>query len=304
MQTLTFTCKVVTPLFLGGANGDVPELRAPSIKGGMRYWWRAMHANLPMAEMRKREARIFGGASPGQRSKVLIRIPDAGEGHSRVSAPLVPHKDFMRKDAIEPGEQFTVQLSLMPSLPLYEHSKLEPIEQLERHFILTCLLGGFGKRVRRGMGSVGAVSIRRGDEPTADYQMPDSLKAIHELLSGLAPKYFELGDKAVFSRFVKADKYPYIREIHLGRGENREDLLLRISNATHQFKEKNDRKVYEASMGHAFKGRFASPVYISTVESNGELYPVITKLYTHPDYYHKDGVDLKLQSQFIDAVKQ
>ncbi|MCB9053960.1 MAG: type III-B CRISPR module RAMP protein Cmr1 [Lewinellaceae bacterium] len=304
MQPLKFTCKVITPLFLGGADGEAPELRAPSIKGGMRYWWRAMHANLPIAEMQKREARIFGGASPGQRSKVLIRIPDAGKNHGRISAPLAPHKDFMRKDAIEPGEQFTLQLTLMAGQPLYEYSKLEPNEQLEKHFILTCLLGGFGKRVRRGMGSVGVVSIQRSGEPEVDYQMPVSLNAIHELMSSLAPKYFELKDTFIISRFIKADRYPYIKEIHLGRGESRENLLMRISNATHQFKEQNDRKIYEASMGHAFKGRFASPVYISTVEHSGALHPIITRLYTHPDYHHKDGVDLELQSKFIDAVKQ
>lgn len=300
MQPLKFTCKVITPLFLGGANGEIPELRAPSIKGAMRYWWRAMHANLPMAEMRKRESALFGGADPGNRSKVLIRIPDARERRSVVSALLVPHKGT-RKEAIEPGEQFTVQLTWLATQPLYEHSKLAPLEQLERHFILTCLLGGFGKRVRRGMGSAGITSIQRGESAAAAYQMPVTLKSIYELLSSLVPKYFELGDNFIFSRFAKTDRYPYIKEIHLGRPDN--EVLLHISNVTHRLKGQN-RNAYEASLGHAYKGRFASPVYVSTVESNNELYPIITRLYTQPDYHHRNGVDMNLQSQFIAAIKQ
>ncbi len=43
MDKLVVTLKTVTPLFLGGANpNDTAELRAPSIKGALRFWYRAM----------------------------------------------------------------------------------------------------------------------------------------------------------------------------------------------------------------------------------------------------------------------
>lgn len=39
MEKLTVTLKTVTPMFLGGAEPDKKaELRAPSIKGAMRFW--------------------------------------------------------------------------------------------------------------------------------------------------------------------------------------------------------------------------------------------------------------------------
>ncbi|MCX7840755.1 MAG: type III-B CRISPR module RAMP protein Cmr1, partial [Anaerolineae bacterium] len=38
----TLELQTVTPLFLAGATArGAPELRAPSVRGEMRYWWRA-----------------------------------------------------------------------------------------------------------------------------------------------------------------------------------------------------------------------------------------------------------------------
>ena len=42
MKRLTFKLQVVTPLFLSGANQQVAELRPPSIRGALRFWFRAM----------------------------------------------------------------------------------------------------------------------------------------------------------------------------------------------------------------------------------------------------------------------
>ena len=41
MEQIKFECEVVTPMFLGGADQQA-ELRPPSIRGAMRWWFRAM----------------------------------------------------------------------------------------------------------------------------------------------------------------------------------------------------------------------------------------------------------------------
>ena len=41
MDSVEFDLEVVTPMFLGGANVNDAELRIPSIKGMLRFWWRA-----------------------------------------------------------------------------------------------------------------------------------------------------------------------------------------------------------------------------------------------------------------------
>ena len=62
METLTVTLKTITPLFLGGAESDKwAELRAPSIKGAMRFWYGAIDP-----EYRTNEPNIFGSTDTGQ----------------------------------------------------------------------------------------------------------------------------------------------------------------------------------------------------------------------------------------------
>lgn len=70
-----FNCEVVTPMFLAGADGKTPELRPPSIKGALRFWWRATNGHLPIDKLKEKEAKIFGGSGDNEgRSKVIIRV--------------------------------------------------------------------------------------------------------------------------------------------------------------------------------------------------------------------------------------
>ena len=60
METREFEVEVITPLFLGGADSRKAELRAPSIKGALRFWWRALYGSDDLKEMKARESEIFG----------------------------------------------------------------------------------------------------------------------------------------------------------------------------------------------------------------------------------------------------
>jgi CRISPR-associated protein Cmr1 len=42
MQMLEAVYKIVTPMFLSGADQEATELRPPTIKGVIRFWWRAL----------------------------------------------------------------------------------------------------------------------------------------------------------------------------------------------------------------------------------------------------------------------
>lgn len=58
-----FEVEVVTPMFLGGANVNEAELRTPSLKGMLRFWWRATCGIGDIEELRNREGEIFGDTS-------------------------------------------------------------------------------------------------------------------------------------------------------------------------------------------------------------------------------------------------
>ncbi len=304
METITFHCKVITPMFLAGADGQTPELRAPSIKGAMRFWWRALNGHLPLqdrmerhngeprvmqAGLRSCEAAIFGGES--RRSSFFIQIR-----HTLLateSQPLVPHKG-MHQPAYRTGETFDVILSIPVSYGVWVKECGQKIiifdrEKLLSLFYVTCMLGGLGKRVRRGMGSMDIVSWRINDEP-AHINEPVTLAHIYKHIAALTPYYSLENDRILFSWPGKRQAYGWVRYIHLGQPRN--DLLRRISNTTNTL---HQRQGYDVSLGHAFKGRFASPVYVSTVL--GSLRPIITTLNTLPDR-GIDRVSLSLQEEF------
>jgi len=81
--TVTFECEVLTPMFLGSSDPRDAELRPPSIKGAIRFWWRAMNGGMNLTEMHEDEKNIFGGIPDSSdtedakkigKSKVLISV--------------------------------------------------------------------------------------------------------------------------------------------------------------------------------------------------------------------------------------
>jgi len=60
MGTVTFECETITPMFMYGADGKTPELRPASIKGVMRFWWRAICGHLELEDLKEQEGEIFG----------------------------------------------------------------------------------------------------------------------------------------------------------------------------------------------------------------------------------------------------
>ncbi len=81
IEKLDYKLEVVTPLFLGGADPKKSEIRSPSLKGILRFWWRAIYGPLiidhmnnntekGIIELKKLETDIFG--SQESKSKVSI----------------------------------------------------------------------------------------------------------------------------------------------------------------------------------------------------------------------------------------
>ena len=107
---VTATFEIVTPMFLGDADRDIdhhrPWMRAASIKGAWRFWWRVV--NWPrfaleatdepsaLAAMRRREACLFGAPADrrGREGQSPIRF-------SALTAPLDTYASW--RDTEEPA---------------------------------------------------------------------------------------------------------------------------------------------------------------------------------------------------------
>lgn len=158
--------RIVTPVLGGGvvprALDEVDVLRVPTIRGHLRFWWRALHAcGLPPAELFQREARWWGRAADdtGGRSVVEVWITDLLRGQSDTSDvdyrtagayALWPARATRSIDPLQtaprrrPGTRFTLHLRCPAALETEVRATL-------RAWIL---FGGYGGRTRRGLGSL------------------------------------------------------------------------------------------------------------------------------------------------------
>ncbi len=159
MNTIKFECEVITPMFLAGADGTTPELRPPSIKGMLRFWWRAMQSFNRIEELHKAEANIFGGADDEiGRSKFRLKVDQddliCTENPKHSLNKLGDGTKFLYYSAImlnqrpyfEPKSHFTINV-------LYSQLTNQVIDSILQSMWLTSFLGALGTRSRRGAGN-------------------------------------------------------------------------------------------------------------------------------------------------------
>ncbi|OLT29301.1 type III-B CRISPR module RAMP protein Cmr1 [Nocardiopsis sp. CNR-923] len=175
----TLTIQVATPVFNSAAPpsdthlNTPPEIRVPSLRGGMRFWLRAMAARYvgdDLYRLREVEDRVLG--STANSSPVKLRVP-------RQPAPSTVEL----QDLLDDGEQGRwIAYLLGPGLATKGRPRT-------RHFIppqefrlkvrldgrdrdahrcalaalwLNCAYGGVGSRIRRGFGNLRIVGAQQG----------------------------------------------------------------------------------------------------------------------------------------------
>ncbi|MCI5120413.1 MAG: type III-B CRISPR module RAMP protein Cmr1 [Candidatus Electrothrix sp. AUS4] len=196
MEKIEAVFRIVTPMFMGGAKQDKAELRIPSIKAALRFWYRAVDP-----KYRKNEARIFGGTGDGEgQGMFLLRLEKSvtreqwNKNNNSKSFDCFnkPHPNFNRKpnhsssnpqtwqlngirylgfslfmgednkarQAIPAGTEFTLRLLF----------KKRPDEQDRKRIVMSLwLLGHFGSlgtRSRRGFGvlSLQSLTVEKGEQ--------------------------------------------------------------------------------------------------------------------------------------------
>lgn len=153
-KTLTVTLETVTPLFLGGAEprGEA-ELRAPALRGALRYWLRAVVGGVigdnNLAGLHRLESAVFGSTDGG--SPIQVRV----YGSLRQSQEkILPHKDGGQsalRRAFSSGQTLRLRLSQF-------RSGDETIWRAACAALnLALTFGGVGLRARRGFGTLRVV---------------------------------------------------------------------------------------------------------------------------------------------------
>jgi RAMP superfamily len=146
--------EVLTPLFNRGAYQDTPELRVPSIRGMVRWWFRALGGTAD------EEKEAFGGMPGlGQRlrkevmaSRLVFRVSQVRAQRANPNPLTLPHKQGGQgspQAAFAPGAAFRLEVftrfgGLDPKLERKVENALE----------VWLLLGALGLRANRTGGNI------------------------------------------------------------------------------------------------------------------------------------------------------
>jgi len=146
----------ITHAILAGANQEQAEVRAASIRGEWRWWFRALGGTL------KEEEALFGSIHAGRgarRSRVVVQVPEApistkkadlgdlgwkGQNHN-IGYLLWPLRS-QKRGYLEAGTTFTIQRHM--------RGRTSSEGLPDRSFEAMCNLGSLGTRSRRGFGSL------------------------------------------------------------------------------------------------------------------------------------------------------
>ncbi|MEA1995380.1 MAG: type III-B CRISPR module RAMP protein Cmr1 [Campylobacterota bacterium] len=168
LKTEELECEVVTPLFLGGADRKSADLRTASIKGILRFWWRAIYGSDALADMKKSESEIFG--STDQKSNLTLRIT---ESNIKISSEKLHKSGFHIlnylaygyndnkgniRQHIEPKSTFKI-LIIINDKQTDEQSSY--YNKIMTSFSAMICLGGLGMRSRSGLGSLYSQDFQR-----------------------------------------------------------------------------------------------------------------------------------------------
>jgi len=212
MEKVIFEIETITPMFLAGneqrlehvknrGDGEPEEawhirkeLRAPSIRGLLRYWQRALIGGVvsPWQEVKIKEEAVFG--STDNSSAVNVRF--LGSPQSLQSDPNIwngmgdPGKKYLLWSMDKSGtDDFKAaryyyppqtKLKLMLSVKGNGEEAQEKLNQAVATFWLLTYLGGIGSRSRRCAGSLTA----RVNNDGSMYTLPNELLSLFEPVDG------------------------------------------------------------------------------------------------------------------------
>ncbi|GGN27625.1 MULTISPECIES: type III-B CRISPR module RAMP protein Cmr1 [Marinomonas] len=161
-QWQTYKCTLVTPMYGGGVEAGKVDtampIRASSIRGQLRFWWRIACGPKDPKELFKRETAIWGGIGDegAKASKVQIRVKckKINSNHLERSKSI---KGFGVKYILGAADEVSCLLSGYEFV-LEVHYKDQVLDeekaQVEETLRWWASFGGIGGRTRRGFGAI------------------------------------------------------------------------------------------------------------------------------------------------------
>ncbi len=278
MKILRARFRIVTPMFLGGAEGSpkpgsesekIARIRVPSFKGALRFWWRALNwgriwngTENDIKALRKlfdEEGEIFGTAA-GDKGKIRqsrVLLQAAGEfkreynitrkmletGHKYLlGMGLYNHNTGVTAAPIKAGEGRDIQLSCC----FHRSTKGEHVRQVAEALTVLGCLGGLGARSRRGWGSLALHELQAEGGLSCEYTVPKNCEEFTSLIRKIVEDPAK--DTSPFSAFSRETRIDLLN----AKRKTPWEALGRVGKELHDYRNFQLFKESGAPSGHRF----------------------------------------------------
>ncbi|SMF95239.1 CRISPR-associated protein Cmr1 [Methylomagnum ishizawai] len=336
-KTIEAEFELVTPAFIGGADQDRAELRPPSIKGALRFWWRALrwgefyrnserNEAQALRELHQTEAALFGAAMDSEQNH--------GQGLFLIKVTQRPKSlKFTENENISPGYQYLLGMGLFQKEGIrrgvvlgnfYVHllfKKGSDKYQMEIADSLCALgmFGGLGSRSRRGIGSVNLRKLAINGELQPQMVPADEdgyMKQVERLFGkayGESPPFTAFSPESRVDISIHAGSYKgCARSWQDALSRIGDDFQLyrsyRIEKAKRNFEDDHNLVLKVANLNKVYRAPrrmvFGLPhnYFYSSVNANVELNPVHSKK-NHIMVLTKEGRSRRSSPFFIHIHK-
>jgi CRISPR-associated protein Cmr1 len=299
LKKITFEIETITPMFLAGAEQGKAELRAASIKGLLRFWWRALQAETNLEKLHNRESQIFGapdekigGSSFSIRilHEPLKAIKDKFPNNPQYQMPvegktfkinILEYLAYGTYDYI-PKQGNVFNREYLPinsnfSLIINLTNELWKEEILKTIFVFS-LFSGVGSRSRNGFGSF---EITNKTEAFGDIKDEFSISNAYEKEN--LRKIVRKTDIAAYSSFSRLTKIFKANSLFNSAYDSLADVGKIYKNARGSMEQRhvfNKRQyigapIVEKKVTHSFLERHGKPYFIKIAKEGNNLLSAI-----------------------------
>jgi CRISPR-associated protein Cmr1 len=292
-KELHVTLETVTPLLLHGADNKTPELRPPSFRGAMHYWWRAALGGVigdkNLKALHELEGAVFGSTECGSPISLRLQALDI----EKIKADLLPHKGkFISSGALVGSFELILTQPRCNDALVWDAACAS--------LVLALTFGGVGQRSRRGYGALRVVDASEAKVkpfPTTKRGWETHVKKIGARAIDIAAR-FAIDYKTKPNRVRNLADYPCATDPGLIRlcdlqADTAIDAVIKFMEQV----PKDDAlgRIEAKRSGRTTKKRQASPLWVRPIQtgsSYGLLCTVLTSQF--------DGADYESVEKFLD----
>ena len=185
-QIIRATYRIVTPMFIGDAEQKASGISPASVKGALRFWWRALRwgqirSTVPsdtvaLQRLHTEEAELFGTSADNGRAarftlhvtsdakSVALPTPQPGIQYL-LGRGLYHFGNGYLRPALAANALLTINLFVNPKSDKQAQTDYDAQNtNLTQALLALGLLGGLGSRARKGFGSLSIESLTNGKD--------------------------------------------------------------------------------------------------------------------------------------------